>query len=339
MKKILIMSIGGKTDLPEDLKTLHLYLLSLKKNVVPFFDTKVILYNCSTESTKTKELVKLYGLSNIVKVVRIDDMELPNRSFEFMKTITYWEARIGLIMNMLFDYALFRNFYNSEWIFQTDTDIEFLDNFKETLETVSLMKKINNKIVISQAGDVYEYSICADNKLGYFKLPRRLNLYDINDVLETNWEQYKLTEYTGEGTNGRNSNSVGFNTLQQKIRNDFFGMTFEAALDTKFNWIHAVSYIPIIDAKGFVNTEWSLENPEARISINADKGSLVAYELFAAKYGLTHIQLQGFNVMSNHINAGWCHDHYDPRALTSLNKYYTEYKEIWSKDFKEVTND
>jgi hypothetical protein len=116
-------------------------------------------------------------------------------------------------------------------------------------------------------------------------------------------------------------------------------MTFEAALDTKFNWIHAVSYIPIIDAKGFVNTEWSLENPEARISINADKGSLVAYELFAAKYGLTHIQLQGFNVMSNHINAGWCHDHYDPRALLSLNKYYTEYKEIWSKDFKEVTND
>jgi hypothetical protein len=240
---------------------------------------------------------------------------------------------------MLFDYARFKDFYNAEWIFQTDTDVEFLPNFKETLDTVSLMKKINNKIVISQAGDVYEYSISVGDKLGYFKLPRRLNLYDVNDALESSWSQYKLTEYTGEETSGKITTTVGFNTLQQKIRNDFFGMTIDAALATKFNWIHAVSYIPIIGAKGFINEEWSLENPEALISINADKGSLVAYELFAAKYGLTHIQLQGFNVMSNHINAGWCADHYDPRALSSLNEHYSEFKEIWIKNFKEVTDD
>lgn len=341
MKKILIMSIGGKTNEPEDLKTLHLYFLSLKKNVVPFFKTRVILYNCSTESTKTKELVELYGLSDVVQVRRIDEMELPEKSYEFMETVPYWESRIGLIMNMMFDFAKTKNFYNARWIFQTDTDIEFLPNFADTLETLEHLSAINPRIVISQAGDVYEYSVGVSNRLGYFKLPKRLNFYS-KDVqnFENNWAEYRFTEFTEEGMRAMTrNNSISFNTLQQKIRNDFIGMSVEAANRVEFNWIHANSMVPIIGAKGFMNEEWSLENPDAYVSINSDKGSLVAYELFAAKYGVTHVQLEGNNVMSNHINAGWCADHYDPRALTSLNKYYEEYKEIWSKDFKEVTND
>ena len=335
--KILIMSIGGKTDLPEDLKTLHLYLLSLKKNIVPFFNVKVILYNCSTESVKTKELIELYGLSDVVEVRRIDDMQLSDRSYKFMEQTTYWESRIGLIMNMMFDFAHHKQFYNANWIFQTDTDIEFLPNFASSLDTLELLKPINNKIVVSQAGDVYEYSISVSDKLGYFKLPRRINFYDTADNLENDWAEYRLTEFTDEGMRSlTKNNSVSFNTLQQKIRNDFIGMTIEAARCVNFNWIHANSTIPIIGAKGFIDENWTLEDSTANISINADKGSLVAYELFQGKYNVTHIQLQGHNVMSNHINAGWCADHYDPRALVSLNENYSEYKEIWLKDFKEV---
>jgi hypothetical protein len=335
--KILIMSIGGKTNEPEDLKTLHLYLLSLKKNVVPFFNTKVILYNCATESVKTNQLIELYGLTDIVEVRRIDDMQLPQRSYEFMEKVTYWESRIGLIMNMMFDFAYHKNFYNARWVFQTDTDIEFLPNFASTIETLEALSSINNKIVVSQAGDVYEYSIGVSDRLGYFKLPRRLNLYDETDNLEEDWASYKLTEFTDEGMRSVTKNNfVSFSTLQQKVRNDFIGMTIEAAACVKFNWIHANSTIPVIEGKGFIDENWTLENPHANININADKGSLVAYELFAAKYGVTHVQLQGHNVMSNHINAGWCADHYDPRALVSLNENYSEYKEIWSTDFKEV---
>ncbi len=346
--KILIMSMAGLTDLPEDVKPLHVYLLSLKECVVPYYDTKVILYNSSLTSEKTQQLVIEYGLESVVEIKKLEDMELPVRSYEFMKSVTYWGNRIGLVMNMMFDYAKKNNFFNAKWIFQTDTDVEFLPDFNETLHATESMWSINPAIVITQAGDVYEYNISVGENIGYFKSPRRLNLYDETDPLEASWQSFRFEPQ--KNTHAVSSMKHGyFNTQQLKTRNDFVGLSIHAANRTNFNWIHAVSYIKIQNATGFVvndamseelreqfpQAEWEVENGNFGIGINKDKGSLVAYELYSARQNVIQVQLPGHNTMMNHINAGWCNEHYHARALTSLENKYITYKPIWSRDFEE----
>jgi hypothetical protein len=127
------------------------------------------------------------------------------------------------------------------------------------------------------------------------------------------------------------------------------GLSSQAAKRTNFNWIHAVSYIKIKNATGFVvgdvipeelreqfpESEWESESGNFGIGINKDKGSLVAYELYSAKNNVIQVQLPGYNTMMNHINAGWCNESYHARALASLENKYIAYKHIWSRDFEE----
>jgi len=344
--KILILSMAGLMDLPEETRPLHVYFASLKECVVPHYDTKVILYNSSVTSEHTNRLVIEYGLEDVVEVKQLEDMELPERSYEFMKSVDYWGNRIGLVMNMMFDYAKNRHFFGARWIFQTDTDIEFLPNFSEVLAATESMRMINPALVLTQAGDVYEYNIVVGENVGHFKAPRRLELYNQNDPLEPNWQSFK---FTPQKTNTTGPLYGHFNTQQLKTRNDFVGLTQEAAFRTNFNWIHAVSFIKIHNATGFEiknyatseleaqfpDQVWQLENKNFGIGINKDKGSLVVYELHSGIHNLIQIQLAGAHSMMNHINGGWTNDHYNPRALSCLSSKYPQYQHIWSQDYKE----
>lgn len=334
-KKILLMSMAGVHNKPEMTKNIHLYLASLKECVVPFFDTKVILFNSSNSSEKTIELVNKYGLSDVVEVKRLEEMNLPEKSYEFLKDM-FFANRIGLIMNLMFDYAKNNNFFDAEWILQTDSDVEFLKNFYSTLETCKTIAPLNPSIVISHMGDTYEYNIAADNKIGYFKIPQRLNLYNTSEDLYEYWNRQQLKVTDLQHTNEKTT----FVSQQLKIKNDFIVFSAEAARSVNFNWISSGATVKVHNAtsvsfeEGVFDESWDIKDNNFEILINKDKGSLVLYEMQTGRYNVTHIQLPP-SYMMNHLGAGWIHEEYYTRVLSILKDRYSQYENVWKFDFEE----
>lgn len=328
--------MGGKTNEEEDLRNLHLYLVSLKEHIVPFFDTKVILYNACNSSEKTIEAINKYGLSNVVAIKRLEEMELPEKSYEFIKNL-HFSSRIGLVQNMMFDYSKKNNFFDAEWIVQTDTDVEFLKDFKEKLDICQNISSLNSSIIISHAGDTYGYGINTHDKRATLKAPRRLNLYDDSEVLDDTWRKYELNVIYDETPRAEE-----FTDQQLKVKNDFVVMSRNAASRIRLNWQSSYTSINVKNATSVSidnGENWEIKNGQFGITINKDKGSLVLFELQTGWHGAVHIQLPMMNMM-RHIGGGWIHvDMYWTGILKLLEaeEAYTKYQNIWKQDFETNT--
>lgn len=340
--KILILSTCGKTNEEEDLRYINLYLASLKVNVVPHFETKVILFNNAnpekSEDSLTWQRVKDFGLEDVVEVRNVNEMELPEKSVEFMKS-QHWFAKIGLNMNMMFDYSKKYNFFDADWIFHTDTDIEFLPNFKNHLDSIQGLTTVNRSVFISLAGDAYPYNFRYKEKEYIFDEPVRMDIYDENSLTY----DYMIRKLT---VNERLSDKhyidnlrLVFNLQQQKVRNDFVGLSRECANLHKFNWISC--HYPD-EFKAHKGQHEDLEqlwkefgSDKLQLIISHDKGGTVQYFLQAGNHNITKIQLRGYVDMVKHKGSGWFDgDNYIEYSLKILNESYSETSNVWRADYQ-----
>ena len=126
--KLLLLSLCGRDNADEDVRYLNLYLASLRRHVIPHFDTRVLLFSTFNAKERTQARIDAFGLTPYIDVRRIDDMELPSEALTALTRLSHF-SKIGIHMNMLFDYAKQQNFFDADWVFHTDTDLEFLPNF------------------------------------------------------------------------------------------------------------------------------------------------------------------------------------------------------------------
>jgi len=346
--KLLILSTCGKTKEAEDNGYINLYLASLKRHVVPHFDVKVILFNNAlsqnSSESQTFQRVKEFGLENIVEVKNMYEMGLPQQSVDFLDQL-HWFGKIGVNMNMLFDYSSMNNFFDAEWIFHFDTDMEFLSNFKDTLLAINEVTKINSQIIITAGGDNYPYNIRYKETEFIFDEPTRMNIYDIS-TLTHNFGLRNLTVNRNKSHISPDSpfyEKLIFNLQQQKIRNDFVGYSADAAKRNLFNWIschYPTNFEPIAhlqdneDAK-LLKQLWDEKvGDDLRLTVSHDKGSLPQFFLQGSNHNNIKIQVRGYEDMAKHFSSGW----YDETSFrtyseTKLRLDYLDSKDIWEKDY------
>lgn len=347
--RILLLSISGRDKEPEDPAYLHLYFSSLKKYVVPFFDVKVILLDTSNieciEKSRTFQVLKQYGLENIVELKTIYTMDLPKQSVEYLEKM-HWSGKIGLHMNMLFDYASRHDFFNAEWIVHTDTDLEFLDDFEPKLKSFKELNKHLPEIIISFSGDAYYNNIRYRGTEFKFIGPDRVNLYDPETLLMYP-AHMKLAATRGRDHYRTNLENVVMNVHQQKIRNDFVCLSREYAE----RWGHILNWIACgyPDSLKPVDGDTDSDQVELRswyekfiddtfiLRVNMDKGGWIQYLLKEALEpgycDVTSIHLPPYSTMALHYSSGWLDgtDFFN-KASQALEEKFSEYKSIWKED-------
>jgi len=340
MTKILLLSTCGKLGEPEDVRYLNLFLASLKANIVPFFETKVLLFSTSIEKdvvhSETYKRVVEFELQDVVEVKSLYTMDLPEESIEFIEKAPWYE-RIGLHQNMLFDYSKIRNFFNAEWIFLTDTDIELLPNFFTYLEGIQSLRRLNSSIVLTLAGDSYNFFIKQNTSEFLFEAPERVNIYDTSS-LDPYFNIFKVTK------NDRPDlltyeNKILISPVQLKTRNDFVGISKELAEYCEFNWcVYNYSFT----SNNIRNNEVDLElqklwekysTPSLILRMSTDKGYAVHYKLQEGKYrDMLKIQLPTDGIMSSHYASGWLTDSFVEYSYKKIVASYPEYFNIVEKD-------
>lgn len=338
--KILILSTCGKTKENEDLRYLNLYLASLKKNVVPYFDTKVLLFNNAnpekSEDSLTWQRVKDFGLEEVIEVRNVNEMELPEKSIQFMNNES-WFSKIGLNMNMMFDYSKKKQFFGADWIFHTDTDIEFLPNFKEQLEKIHPLTDISPSVFISLAGDAYPYNFRYKNKEFVFDEPTRISIYD-ETTLTYDYMVRKLQVNEKQDKHYLSNEKLVFNLQQQKVRNDFVGLSKSLANSHVFNWVSCHYPQEFKAHKGQhedLQKLWEeFGSKNLQLIVSHDKGGLVQYFLQAGYHDIVKLQLRGYTDMVKHKGSGWFdNENYIEYSIKELNQKYQDTKEIWEADY------
>lgn len=340
--KILILSVCGRSEEAEDLRRLNLYLASLKKHIVPHFETKVLLLNTAISKEKTVRRIQDFGLEDVIDVRQITDMELPENSLNYWKSLS-WYSRSPLNMNFMYDYARKNNFYEAKWIFHTDTDLQFLSNFKDNLEAIDTITSVNPKCVITLSGDTFPYNIQYKNKSFIFKEPKRINLYESDTELpwNSNSRQVEIIERTQNvDVDDINYENFIFHLQQQKNRNDFFGFTQQVGKEHRFDWNHAV-----IDFSSHPDLiEFGNRSGDAGIFISTshDKGTLVQFQLQSGHEEMNRITLRVDKDMAVHYGPGWSTEDvivqtgwsFVSMSRDILEESYLEYKHIWGTDYE-----
>lgn len=336
--KILILSPCGRSYEAEDISRLNLYLASLKKHVVPYFDTKVILFNTAKSNELTEQRVKDFGLENVVDVKSIDMMELSQKALKFWHSHS-WYSRVTINMNMLFDYAKRYDFFGADWIFHVDTDLEYISNFKDNLQKINPLTEVNPKVVITLAGDTFPYNFGFANKQFILGEPKRLHIYDELEDFSRNFESREIL--IKEHTQLQEYNdSLIFNVQQQKNRNDFFGMSRQTCMNHEFNWCHANFLIDSNKELYEKFTEVTTKN--FFLGISQDKGSVVHEVLQSGHFEIARVTLRVAKDMVIHHGPGWSTEdmkvqsdwNFKTISHESLVKNYQEYKDIWYKDYE-----
>jgi hypothetical protein len=336
--RILLLSICGKSDEPEDMRFMNLYLLSLKKNVIPYYDIRVLLFSTSIRtyvgSLLHNRILEL-GLGDIVTVLGIDDMELPNKSVKFLNNI-HWSERIGLNMNIMFDYAKKNNFFNCDWIFHTDTDIEFLENFSDRLNTIDLLKSINSRLIVTLSGDCYNFFIKYEDTEYLFDSPKRINIYDESSI-HTNYNKYSVS------VNKRSDilfypNKILISPIQLKIRNDFVGITRSLAESYSFNWVSYMYTDDLSsdnDSLSILGDKWkNLTNSDVKIRLSSDKGYSVMYDLQSGNVGdIIKVQLSVQSDMIKHFGSGWVTDNFLETSHKIIIDKYSDLYQLVGTDY------
>lgn len=348
--KLLFLSPCGKTKEAEDTGFINLYLASLKKYVVPHYDVKVILFNNALSEKSSESLtwqrVKEFGLENVVEVKNLYEMELPEESVKFLDS-QQWFGKIGLVMNMLFDYSRRHNFFGADWIFHFDTDLEFLPNFKDTFERIHPLANIGGKeVIITAGGDTYPYNIRYKDVEFIFDEPDRIDFYDISTIrhhFTTRNLKVQRRENMSDTSRYATSEKLFFNLQQQKIRNDFVGMSKQAALHNKFNWIgcsYPATYEPPPQLKDNEDAQllhklWTeMVGSNFELTVNHDKGSLPQFYLQGANHNVIKIQVRGYQDMAKHFSSGWyAETTFREVSRQTLLAQYGDTQHIWEKDY------
>jgi len=347
--KLLFLSPCGKTKEAEDNGYINLYLASLKKYVVPHFDVKVILYNNALNQNSNESLtwqrVKDFGLENVVEVKNMYEMELPEESIKFLDGL-HWFGKIGINMNMLFDYAKKNNFFDADWVFHFDTDLEFLPNFEKVLLGIDEVRKVNSEVIITAAGDNYPYNMRYKEVEFIFDEPPRINIYDPSTITHHfSVRNLKVNRRTNESDaiiSNYNENLI-FTLQQQKIRNDFVGYSKESARSHIFNWVgchYPSKFEPIghlkdnEDAK-FLKQLWDEKASSSfQFTINHDKGSLPQFFLQGSNHNAIKVQVRGYSDMAKHYSSGYYEETtFRKHSEQRLKENYTDTQHIWEKDY------
>lgn len=340
--KLLLLSLCGREHEEEDVRYLNLYLASLRRHVIPHFQTQVLLFSTFNAKTRTQARVEAFGLTPYVTVVRLEDMKLPEDAVSSINTLGYFH-KIGIHMNLLFDYAQQHSFFDADWIFHTDTDIEFLDNFAGQLTAITALQQFNSKIIISCAGDSnrafvrykdIEYRITPPSRWHAYTEPYPPKNFDLQlTKLETNriWHEAQLGEWL----------TVEPESL--KIRNDFIGISRAATTDAaNFNWVSLTFALKNYD--GLENTQvvsnwWKRHEATTelplRVVFNLDKGASVLYDVKTGRNGgLTWIQLRPYEDMAKHYSSGWLDgQRYVEKSYAILKEHYADSESVWQQDY------
>lgn len=353
MEKILLLSTFGREHQLEDLASLDLYLFSLKRHIIPNFDTKVILlYTGSGDLSKTRERITQLELDNVVSLKSIVELDLPQKSLNFWYS-QIWFHKVGLNMNLLFDYAKRNNYFDAEWIMHVDTDLEFLPNFKTIFDKINSLREINPNILVTLAGDTFNYHFKHQDKEYIMTDPTRIDWYAESGETLKNSFVYRNIEIKQRE---RPTESVDYNNLvfclqQQKIRNDFVIMPKVTAnqYGSSFNWIsyHYPSDFKAIDETKPEQLElqhlFENHNPGNKftVNVNNDKGSAVQLFIQGGEHTITKLQLFASDQMIRHYGSGWyMGENFVKRAYSILQKEYSEYADLYQLDFidKDVGN-
>lgn len=337
---LLFLSMAGRMNQPEDVRVLHLFFASLKEQVLPFFTVKVLLLNTSTTSDQTQALVDSYGLSDVVDVRRLTEMELPSEAID---EFNVWEKTnpipfhlaTGWLMNLMFDYAKRFDFFGADWVFHTDSDIEFMESFPSTLNQISGLTSIHPKMFISIAGDAGEESLyCCDGMDGEppakirLDAPSRKNMY-------TDEPPFLVWRKKIEKPPAMSKLPFNYTARYLKVTNFFVAMSRAAAHSVIFDWAITSTSIPATPS-GIVEGGCL-----GSIEVNADRGNLVLYDLQYGKYDILHIQLPlewKTPIMVKHYASGWLRQMQEyggwRKGYQVLAEKYPQYKSIWSSIFE-----
>lgn len=347
--KLLFLSTCGKTKEAEDNGYINLYLASLKKYVVPYFDVKVILFNNAlnerSSESQTYQRVKEFGLENVVEVKNVYEMELPQESVDFLNGL-HWFGKIGINMNMLFDYSSKNNFFDADWVFHFDTDLEFLPNFEKVLLAIDEVKKVNSQVMITAAGDNYPYNMRYKNTEFIFDEPTRIDIYNVSSINHNfglrNLKVNRRDTGSDVGFYQQNDKLV-FNVQQQKIRNDFVGYSIAAAKVHKFNWIschYPNDFEPMGNLKDNEDAKLLKElwddkgSKNLHFVVSHDKGSLPQFFLQGSNHNTFKIQVRGYEDMARHFSSGWYEETpFRKFAEQRLKAEYQDTQHIWEKDY------
>jgi len=347
--KLLFLSTCGKTKEAEDNGYINLYLASLKRYVVPHFDVKVILFNNAlnerSSESQTHQRVKEFGLENVVEVKNMYEMGLPEESVKFLDQL-HWFGKIGVNMNMLFDYSQRNGFFGADWVFHFDTDLEFLPNFEKVLQAIDEVRKVNTEVMITAGGDNYPYNIRYKELEFIFDEPTRMNLYDTSTINHNyNLRNLKVNRRNDSSDSKvyENEDKLFFNLQQQKIRNDFIGYSIEAAKRNVFNWVschYPNKFQPTAhlenneDAK-LLHSLWQEKVGDSlQLTISHDKGSLPQFFLQGSNHNVTKIQVRGYEDMARHFSSGWYEETpFRKFAEQRLKENYQDTQCIWEKDY------
>jgi hypothetical protein len=234
-------------------------------------------------------------------------MVLPEKSVKFLDGI-HWFDRIGLNMNLLFDYAKLNDFFKCDWIFHTDTDIEFLENFSNRLDTIDFLKSINPKLIITLSGDSYNFFIKYGDTEYLFDSPKRINMYDTSSIYN-DYNKYNVI------VNKRPDilvypNKILISPVQLKIRNDFVGMTRSFAQSHSFNWTsytYAENLSSDNESLSELGDKWKdITNNDIKLRLSSDKGYAPMYALHSGELGdVIKVQLSPQSDMVIHYGSGW----------------------------------
>jgi hypothetical protein len=348
MHKLVLLSTFGRENKPEDLAYLDIYLLSLKKHVVPHFDVKVVLlYTGGGNLEKTEERISHLELNNVIMLKKINEMDLPEQSLNFWRKQP-WFHKVGLNMNLLFDYAKRNDYFGAEWVIHVDTDLEFMPDFKQIFDKVDSLREFNPNILVTVAGDTFDYHFKHKNKEYILTDPTRIKWYDESgETLKHTfvYRNVKIEEKPERSLDSADFDKVVFNIQQQKIRNDFIIMPKVTAnqYGSEFNWI---SYYYPSDFKAVDETkpeqvelqklyEENYKDSNVKISVNNDKGSTVQLFMQGGEHTITKLQLSADDKMIRHYGSGWYLGvNFIKGSYASLKKDYSEYEYLFEPDFE-----
>lgn len=345
--KLLLLSLCGEDGADENTQNINLYLASLAKHVVPFFETKVILFSTFNAIEKTQARIRAFGLHNQIEVYDYARLPLSDDVRQWFRK-THYFSKIGVHMNMLFDYAKTQNFFEADWIFHTDTDLHFLENFAANLQAINHLLPVNPRLLISCAGDTNPISVRYKDKQYQFQPPARWNVF--RDPIPSYFQLHILHPIERRYNSHDNTlERLVFQHKCLKVRNDFVGLSRQAAHEYNLNWVHT-GYSPEFIHEGS-NTDAAVATQEVEalwnqhiahttlplhVNMNEDKGSLVLDWLKLGTHGVTWIQLRGWEDMVHHYGSGWTSclkESYAERSRGILEREYTDTASIWRGDY------
>ena len=131
-----------------------------------------------------------------------------------------------------------------------------------------------------------------------------------------------------------------------KIRNDFVGMSRDAANATLFNWITTDGGLWTKEQKesqqpnedqATVDALWAQHEAQTplplRIGLHRDKGGAILYDIKDGVHQLTWIQLRGYADMARHYSSGWAENqNFLERSRKTLEQSYAEMNSVWQHD-------